>query len=348
MSDPWPSFAFSPDSDWGTCYLSFLRAAYEHSGSKSTYAHYKQTLAHFFTTEPAKLPDRYTRADVETFIHGPQRRGKAGGNPSPGTINSRLSILNSFYSYAAVYGVPDRDTGMLTPLMRTMAPTAGLKQLQRAIPPRRDLTSEELHRFFAAIDTSTALGARDYALFLCYFFTARRLGEIRRLTWGDIREEMIVEGGERRLGYVYAFTGKGHSRQSDSAEMPVVCYQAILDYLDKSGKRANIQASDPIFTTVPGTVGQHHYDAQRMMSPQTIWATCKRIAKRAGLDPKNVTVHSFRHSSSRMRYEAGEDIRSISELLRHSNIAITYAYLRQETTVADSGFKLIQAKFEDL
>jgi integrase len=344
----WPSFAFDEQSAWGLCYQAFIRRAYDRSGSKSTLHHYTHALRTFFSTSPTKSPENYTRQDVENYLHsGGLAPGRVGRAPSAGTINNRLSIISNFYRYAAEYGIED-ETGMLVSLMRRMSPAAGLKQLQRDKPPYRALNSEELHKFFSAIDTSTIIGTRDYALFLCYFILARRRAELRRLTWGDIRQETIVEAGIRREGYVYTFTSKGHSRQSDRAEMPAVCYQAIVKYLEISGKLPTIQASDPIFTATPDSRGRYAYDPHRPLSAQAIYSACKRIAHRAGLDANRVTVHSFRHSASRERYAAGSDIREIQRLLRHSSLQTTDTYLSQLTSTGDSGYRLIQAKFEDL
>ena len=77
-AESWPAFAFSETSAWGLCYHAFLRRAFEKSGSQSTLDHYRQALVLFFT-EPAKLPDAYTRSDVESFLHYPGRAlGRVG------------------------------------------------------------------------------------------------------------------------------------------------------------------------------------------------------------------------------------------------------------------------------
>jgi integrase len=341
----WPSFAFDADSAWGRCYASFLRAKHEHSGSSHTLYHYRQALILFFS-EPKKSPENYTREDVETFIYAPiQANGRTGQQPGPGTINNRLSILSSFYDYAASYRI-DTASGP-APLLNRMSPTAGLKQLQRPKPPYRALTADELRRFFAAIDTTTIIGARDYALFLCYFILARRRDEIRLLKWGEITEGVIIDSETRRTTHVYAFYGKGHKSQVDSAELPETCYNAITRYLDLSGKRATIQPDHPIFTAVPGRAGSRGYDPSRPLAPHAIWMLCKRIAKRAGLDPKRVTVHSFRHTSARIRYEKGSDIREIQTALRHKSLATTDIYLQQLMTIADPGALLLEKFFEE-
>src|SRR5579872_253238 len=123
---PWSQLAFDEQSAWGRCLRAFLRAAYERSGSQCTLDHYRQALTLFFS-DPAKMPDRYTREDVERFLHLPgQAIGRVGRPPKIGTINNRLSVLSSFYKYAGSYSIQNATSGEPEPLMQRMSPTAGL------------------------------------------------------------------------------------------------------------------------------------------------------------------------------------------------------------------------------
>jgi integrase len=346
MDESWPSFAFLPSSHWGQAYLSFLRRKFEHSGSTSTLHHYKHALGVFFSTEPTKQPDAYVRSDVENFIHSPSKAPGRVGNPvSSGTVGNRLSILNSFYQYAASYGIED-EHGMLVPLMRWLSPTAGLKRPQRERPKPKYLTADELRRFFAAIPRDTIIGKRNFAIFSVYFFTARRRAEIVRLHWGDISESIIIGQETRHSGYVYRFTSKGKSRQVDSEELPEPAYRAIIDYLQESGRLASIKDSDPVF--IAHHVGRNSIDVHRPIAAQTVYLTCKRIAKRAGIPVERVSPHSFRHTSSRMRYENSPDIREIQKILRHQSISTTDTYLRELTTTSDQGAIRLGEMFGDL
>jgi hypothetical protein len=48
------------------------------------------------------------------------------------------------------------------------------------------------------------------------------------------------------------------------------------------------------------------------------------------------------------RYEAGEDVRSLQRLLRHSNIATTGIYVRGLMGTADPGARLLEERFAHL
>jgi integrase len=209
---------------WERCLAQFLRQLYDRSRSSKSVQGYRRTLITFFTSSaqggPPKHPEDYTREDVEDFLHRTSiSLRNYGSPPSTAPMNQRLSILSSFYKFAATFTVAGPD-GRPQPLLKVPSPTTGIR---RGRPDRtyRALSEEELDRFFSVIPTDTVKGLRDRAIFLLYFWTARRREEIARLRWGDIEEGIIVEeGGKRREGWHYRFHGKGKSGQEDIAELP--------------------------------------------------------------------------------------------------------------------------------
>jgi len=328
---------------WEACRADFVRAVASRTGSDATRIKYERTLARFFS-DPAKTPEQYTRADVEAFLHAPcadvAHRGKP---PSAGTMNNRLSVLSSFYSYAANYGILGAD-GALHPLLTTLAPTAGLRQVQRD-RAYRTIAPADFARLFAAMPTDTVKGLRDRAIFLTLFWTARRRAEITALRYGDIEPAVFVDGnGARRAGYQYHFYGKGHARERDTAELPMPAYAAIRRYLEASGRLPGIRPDDPVFAVTPLYRARGN-DTHTPMQPASIWRILKEYAAAAGLDPASLCVHSFRHSAVQQRYAAGEDILSLQRLLRHASLATTSVYLQALVGTADAGASRLEAAF---
>src|SRR5439155_6534365 len=74
----------------------------------------------------------------------------------------------------------------------------------------------------------------------------------------------------------------------------------------------------------------------------------KQYASLAGIDAERLSIHSWRHPSAQQRYEAGEDVRSLQRLLRHSNIATTDIYVRGLVGTADPGASLLEGRFAHL
>ena len=208
-----------PDAPpWERCLAHFLRQLYERSRSEKTVLDYRRTLVAFFTSSahggPPKHPEHYTREDVEDFLHRPTTsRRNYGASPATATVNQRLAILSSFYKFAATFTIPGPD-GRPCPLLLTPSPTLGLRH-NRPDRTYRAFSDEELDHFFDVIPTDTVKGLRDRAIFLLYFWTARRREEIARLRWGDIEQTTFADdrGGVGRAGATASSARAGMGRK---------------------------------------------------------------------------------------------------------------------------------------
>ncbi len=315
---------------WLSCALAFLQACYDRSGSQKSRSTYASVLRCFFR-DPQRSPDSYTRADVQAFL-----TSKSTSNRNPGaavsvsTRNSRLTALASFYRFASEYEVNG------APLFAGKLPTVGIARLAREIRYRA-LSTAELLRFFSAIPTDTPKGVRDRAIYLCYFWSARRRSEIARLTYGDIEPAQFAG----RAGYVYHYQGKGHARQTKTKELPAQAYAAIDAYLVASGRKATIQPGDPLFTSV-------YRKATGALTGTWIGMQFRQYARKAGLDVARISLHSLRHTASRERRQAGQDILDIKELLDHSSLHTTFTYLALVAGTSDTGAHLLAARFGSL
>ncbi len=318
---------------WLACLQSYLQACYDHSGSGHTVDAYVCELAVAFTS--GKTPDTLSRADCEVLIHRPLVRGpRRGEAPSIATQNRRAAALNSFFRYAAGYIVNGR------PLFDHASPLAGIRYGKPNVNYKY-LQESEIRRFLSVIDRSTPMGARDFCCFLLFLTSARRRAELARLVWGDL-EEAVMEDGHR--GIVFRFTGKGRSMILDSQEMAPEVYEALISYLKLSGRLESMQADSPLFLQIGPGHGGLPIDPWKPLTVGSMADAMKRYLKLAGL-PSHYSLHSWRHSSSRLRLAQGADVREVSQVLRHASLATTDRYARLLVTAADDGGSKLAQRF---
>ena len=164
------------------------------------------------------------------------------------------------------------------------------------------IDQEELDRLLAAPDTRTFKGLRDRAILETLFSTGMRLSELCGLDrFIDLKKgELTVRGKGDKVRLVFL---------SDTARA------AIKQYL---GKRTD--ALEPLFVSVL------HGKIIGRITSRAVERMIERYGVRAGIVGKKLTPHTMRHMFATDLLMNGADLRSVQELLGHSNISTTQIY----------------------
>lgn len=266
----------------------------------------------------SKLPWEINSTDVYRWVQGLREVGL-----SQATVNQRVAGISSFYRFVVRnYRVtlPDgRETALR---VDNPAESSELRVPVNPYGKTTHLGVVECRALLAAIPRCTVQGLRDYALMLGYLYTGRRNSEWRTIRWGQFEK--------RGHKVQYVWSGKGKKEQR--FELPLTVWEAVLAYLHAAG-RAELAEDEYIFLAVtdrasclPNVAGGYCRTAQPLSARQ-VGALTKRYARRAGLDPEKVHVHTLRHSAAMLRVEVGDDVEKISSFLAHSSLAVTQIYL---------------------
>jgi len=208
------------------------------------------------------------------------------------TLNRNLSGLRSFFNYLVSNGEAESN-----PFHRIRAPK-GAKMLPDF------LLFDEIERLFTAIDTESAEGKRDRAMFELMYASGLRVGETASLKLSNI------DFNQR----VLRITGKG----SKERIVPFYPYagELIKQYLTQGRPELLGESkSDFLF------INKKH----QPLSERGIQYLLDKYARNSGIN-KTIHPHMLRHSFATHLLDNGADLRIVQELLGHAHLSTTQIY----------------------
>lgn len=206
-----------------------------------------------------------------------------------------LSSVKSFFNFLMI-----NDKIESSPAEFMLTPKCG-----RQLPDI--LSTAEIDRIIASVDTSTVKGLRDSAMLEVLYSCGLRVSELTSLRMQDL---FFGEGYVRVIG-------KGDKQRL--VPVSAVARERIQRYLDE--RRSARPSEEIVFLNNRG--GQ----LTRVM----VFTILRQAAARAGI-AKRISPHTFRHSFATHLLEGGASIRQVQEMLGHESIITTEIY-----THLDSG-----------
>ena len=274
---------------WGTGFTEYL--AVERRLSLPTQRVYERDVRAWLYALPTRgeaggLP-RLTREGVLRFLGQSHARGL-----SARSLARRLAGLRAFCRYLRREGVLTTD-----PLLDLETP-----RIPRRLP--HFLSCEEVERLLRQPRVDTPRGLRDAAMLEVLYATGIRVSELVCLPMSALH---LAEGWIKVRGK------GGKERLIPLGEQAVAGLQAYL-----SGPRARLmrgQRTPYVFVNGRG----------QGMTRQGFWKLLRGYARQAGIG-KPISPHTLRHSFATHLLERGADLRSVQQMLGHSDISTTQIY----------------------
>lgn len=208
------------------------------------------------------------------------------------SISRSVASIRAFFQFLWKEGVITSD------------PAENLKPPKVEKKAPEILTVEEVDRLLQKPDRENVKGIRDSAMLELLYATGMRVSEMLHLQVSDVNLQ---------LGYVIC-----HDHEKERIiPIGIPCKKALDKYMAVS-RPAFVENKEEtaLFTNCSG----------KAMSRQGFWKVLKGYADAAGIRG-DITPHTLRHSFAVHMLQNGADIRSVQEMLGHSDISTTQIYL---------------------
>ncbi len=226
------------------------------------------------------------KTTVIAYLMYLQKKGRATS-----TISRNLASIRSFYQYIAKNKLIDQD------------PTAELEspKVEKKLP--QILSTEEVELLLEQPQCVDLKGFRDKAMLELLYATGIRVTELIQLDIQDLNIDL-------------AFIRCNKGTRERVIPIGSIAISALKEYLNKS-RPLLLQKSDEqaLFVNINGG----------RLTRQGFWKIIKQYKNMAQIN-KDITPHTLRHSFAAHLLENGADLRSIQEMLGHSDISSTQIY----------------------
>lgn len=268
-------------------YINYLRV--EARLSPHTVESYARDIAHYMDGTglcDGSAVSSVKREDILSHLAYLREKGL-----SAVSLRRHLSSIKSFHRFLLREGLSDADPASDLQSPRTERRLPGVLQV------------DQVDALLAQPNTKEPLGLRDAAMLELMYGTGLRVSELVRIEEADV---------DLTAGYLVAY-GKGRKERvvpvGERAVELLRCYLAT-----SRPALAGDRLSPYLFLSRHG----------RPMSRNNFWIRVKLYAHGARIG--EVNPHMLRHSFASHLLEGGADLRSVQQMLGHSDISTTQIY----------------------
>jgi site-specific recombinase XerD len=293
IADDQPATGASAASELANEYANYLREV--RGFAASTVANHRYTVQCFLQhLEGAEIALKKIRvAHIESYII------QAGKRLSRSSLQHDISALRSFLRFEAI---EDRVPSGLASQIDTPR-LYQFEKLPRALP------WETVRTLLRSIDRTSAMGLRDYAMFLLIATYGLRVSEVVAITLDDIRWRQ----GSLRIR---------QSKTSSALELPLTneVSTALVKHLKRTPPPAPYRR---IFLRMRAPIG--------VLKRTVIRGVFLRSVRNSGVRIPFQGAHCLRHSLAVHLLKSGTSLKTIGGVLGHRSAVSTSTYLRLAT-----------------
>lgn len=232
------------------------------------------------------------RTDILNYKEYLKKRVKSA------SIQKNIIVIRNFYKWYHIQGYgPNIAEGIKGARIE-----ATFKREALSIEQSKKLLAKAKH-----LATKNICGKRNYAIVSLIITTGLRTIEIERSDVSDISKV-----GDLNVLYIQ---GKGHHDKDNYVKLSNEVYEIIMNYL----KERN-DDHEPLF------INHSNNNKGTRLQTKTVSIVIKDLLRRIGIDSKNYTAHSLRHTVATTALMNGATLQQTQQLLRHSSIETTTIY----------------------
>lgn len=207
------------------------------------------------------------------------------------TISRHISTLRSFFKYLKVKNVINENPTILI----------SNPKLDKKLP--KYLNYEDTEKLLNSFDNNNIIGLRNSLILEMLYSTGIRVSELTNVRINDIS----IDTKSIKI------TGKGNKQRI--VYFGSKCFELINLYLKKSYPVLNKDNIDYLLLSKTG----------KKINDREIRKIIDLAASIAGINMK-ISPHVLRHTYATHMLDGGADLRSVQELLGHSNLSTTQIY----------------------
>ncbi len=257
--------------------------------SRNTELSYKRDIAkleNYLKQQGIDELRKVSATTLQSYILGMERGGSAAA-----TVSRNIASIKAFFHFLFRKGYVSED----------IAEDLKAPKIEKKLP--EILTTDEVNRLLDQPRGSAPKDLRDRAMLELLYATGIRVSELISLKTTDVNLQ---------IGYIVCRDAK----KERVVPFGAPAKRALSEYMRNARDlMLEDQASDVLFTNCSG----------QPMSRQGFWKLVKYYARKAGITA-DITPHTLRHSFAAHLVENGADLRSVQEMLGHSDISTTQIY----------------------